>query len=193
MAECCAGQGVQRTTVDEVCAAAGVSRVDFEREFAGLDECLGAVVERVVELGWQALDGVVSPDRPWGPMLRDGAAALLGVMAERPAFAQLAIVEAPLAGGRAATLHASARAALLDFLEQGRASSGSDAPSSAARGALAGAEALIERTILAGEATRLESLLPEIVYMLAVPFVGVGEAGRLADEAIRRRHLRAVA
>ena len=193
MAECCAARGMQNTTVDEVCAAAGISRADFEREFADLDECLGAAVECIVGLGWQALDGVVSPDRPWGPMLRDGTAALLAVLAERPAFAQLAIVEAPLAGGRAATLHASARAALLDFLEQGRISSDGGAPSNAARGALAGAEALVERTILAGEATRLESLLPEIVYMLAVPFVGVGEAGRLADEAIRRKHLRAVA
>jgi hypothetical protein len=66
-------------------------------------------------------------------------------------------------------------------------------PRSAARGALAGAEALLAREVLAGRAGQLGEQAPGVVYMLAVPFLGVGEAGRLASGAARRRHLRAVA
>jgi AcrR family transcriptional regulator len=117
IAECCAARGFEATTVDDVCAAAGVSRGAFEREFGDLDECLGAAMESAVEAAWAALEGVSSAERPWGAVLRDGAAALLGAAAERPALAYLALLEAPSAGGRADVLAESNRAALLAFLE----------------------------------------------------------------------------
>jgi AcrR family transcriptional regulator len=191
--ECCAAKGYEATTVDDVCAAAGVSRESFDRVFASKDECLGAAMESAVEEAWRALEGVFAPDKRWADGLRDGAVALLGMLAARPALAQLALVEAPAAGGRAALLHESARATVLDFLERGRAAGEPGVPASAARGALAGAEALVMREVLAGRAGQLGEQAPAIAYMLAVPFLGVGEAGRLATGAFRRRHLRAVA
>jgi AcrR family transcriptional regulator len=193
IAECCATRGLERTSVEDVCDAAGVSREAFGREFAGLDECLGAAMENLVADVWRALDGIASAERPWAAALRDGTAALLATLAERPALARLALVEARGAGGRAAALRDSARAALLDFLERGRELAEPGVPASAARGALAGAEALVERRVLAGEAAPLAELAPAVAYMLAVPFTGIGEAQRLAGSAARRRHLRAVA
>jgi len=188
IAECCAAKGYEATTVDDVCAAAGVSRESFDRVFAGKDECLGAAMETAVEEAWRALESVLAPGKRWA------AVALLGMLAARPALAHLALVEAPLAGGRAAVLHESGRAALLDFLELGREQAAEPGvPASVARGALAGAEALVLRQLTAGEAGRLGELAPDVVYMLTVPFLGVDEAGRLAGGAARRRHLRAVA
>lgn len=193
IAECCATRGLERTTVDDVCAAAGVSRESFESEFGDLDECLGAAMEQLVADAWRALDGIASAQRPWAAALRDGTAALLELFTERPALAHLALVEARSAGGRAGTLRDSARATLLDFLERGRELAEPGVPDSAARGALAGAEALVERRVLAGEAAQLAGLAPAVTYMLAVPFTGIAEAQRLASSAARRRHLRAVA
>lgn len=158
IAECCARRGLERTSVEDVCAAAGVSREAFEREFSDLGECLGAAMESIVGEAWRALERTGAADRPWAAALRDAA-----------------------------------RAALLDFLERGRDLTESDVPASAARGALAGAEALIERRVLAGEAAGLAELAPAVTYMLAVPFVGIDEAQRLASNAAKRRHLRAVA
>ncbi len=193
MAECCAVRGFEATTVEDVCAAAGVSRESFEQLFAGKGECLGAAMETLVEEAWRALDEVVAQDKAWGATLRDGAAALLRILSERPAFAHVALIEAPGAGGRATAMHGSAKAALLDFLERGRETAESGVPQSAPRGALGGAEALVVREILAGRGNRLGEQLPGVVYMLGVPFLGIGEAGRLADGAARQRHLRAVA
>jgi hypothetical protein len=54
-----------------------------------------------------------------------------------------------------------------------------------------------ERVLPGGAAriprARLEEAAADVVYMLAVPFLGTGEAARLAAGAARRRHLRAVA
>lgn len=194
MAECCASKGFEATTVAEVCAAAGVPRGAFEREFADLDECLGAAVESLLAEAWTRLDGLrSSPERTWGSSLRGGTAALLRLAAERPALARVALLEAPAVGGRAAVLHASARATLLDFLERGREPAGATVPESAARGALAGVEALLAREALAGRTADLGALTPDVAYMLAVPFLGVDAAQQLAGTAARRGHLRAVA
>jgi AcrR family transcriptional regulator len=194
MAECCAGRGYGATTVDDVCAAAGVSRESFDGLFADKSECLGAAMESIVNDAWRALDGALSPGKPWAEALRDGMAALLESLAGRPAFAHVALIESTTAEGRARVLRESSKAALLDFLERGRGQTDTpDVPAIAARGALAGAEALVVGQILEGKGKRLGELVPDVVYMLAVPFLGVGEAGRLAHGAGRRRHLRAVA
>jgi AcrR family transcriptional regulator len=194
IAECCATRGYEATTVDDICAAAGVSKRSFDALFADKGQCLGAAAEGFFAEAWTAVENAVSPRRPWTANLRDGALALLCLFGERPAFAQLALIEAPLAGGRAAMLHASGRTALLEFLEAGRGQAIEPGiPASTARGALAGAEALVVRELLAGKAAELEAQAATIVYMLTVPFLGIGEAESLARGAARRRHLRAVA
>lgn len=193
IAECCAARGLEATTVEDVCAAAGVSREAFEREFGDLDECLGAAMESAVDAAWAALEGVRSAERPWGAVLRDGAAVLLRLASERPALAHIALLEAPHAGGRAGALAQSSRAALLEFLERGHELAEAEAPASAARAALAGVETLLAGQVRAGRAAQLNKTNADVVYMLAVPFLGAGEAARLAAGAARRRHLRAVA
>jgi AcrR family transcriptional regulator len=193
MAECCAAKGYEETTVPDVCAAAGVSPESFERTFADKSECLGATMESAVAEAWRALESVRSPDKPWGVTLRDGCVALLGFFADRPACAYVVLFEAPMAVGRAGALAASSRAALLDYLEQGREQTRLEISEIAARGALAGVETLIAGRLLAGEAERLSELAPDVVYMLAVPFLGTGEAQRLAQRPDGRRRLRAVA
>ena len=92
-------------------------------------------------VSWAALEGVRSPERPWGAVLRDAAGAL----------------------------------------------------AESSRAALAGVETLLAGQLRAGRAARLDEATADVVYMLAVPFLGAGEAARLAAGAARRRHLRAVA
>jgi hypothetical protein len=56
-------------------------------------------------------------------------------------------------------------------------------PSSAARAALAAAESLIVGQILAGNTERLPELLPDIVYITTIPYLGQDEALRQSREA----------
>jgi AcrR family transcriptional regulator len=194
MAESCAERGYEATTAADVCAAAGVSEGRFYELFAGKEECLGAAMEWLVELAWRKLEEESpAPDKPWAERLRTGVESLLEVLAERPAFARLALIEAPAAGGRAAILRESARACMLDFIETAPRPADVEIPPSAGRAALAGVEALVVGWVLQGNAEGLAQLAPEIVFMLAVPYLGRAEASRLGTKPGTRRPLRAVA
>lgn len=193
MAERCAAQGYEATSVEEVCDAAGVSRGSFDDLFDTKAACLAATTESAIEQARRAVEEATSPPRGWAANLRDGAAALLRFLASRPTFAHVLLLDAPSAGGRPGGLAESARSELLAFLERGRESAAEEIPHSAARGVLAGAETLVARQIDAGEAETIVRVTPDVVYMLAVPFLGLAEAQRLAAGASRRRHLRAVA
>jgi len=193
MAESCAEKGYEVTNVADVCAAAGVSEPRFRALFTDKEECLGATMEWLVELAWRKLEDDSPADKPWAERLRTGLESLLGVLAERPAFARLALIEAPVAGGRAAILRDSARACMLAFVETAPRPAGVEIPPSAGRAALAGVEALVIGRVLQGNAEGLAELAPEIVFMLAVPYLGRAEASRLGTKPARRGHLRAVA
>ncbi len=195
MAESCAAKGFERTSVDDVCAAAGVERAAFEELFAGKDDCLAAATEMALGEMRERIAAGGFPKKPWAAAVRDGTAALLGFLAERPALAWVTFVEAPAAGGRAAELYAAAREDARGFLERGRdkAAERSGVPASAARAALAGAEGLVAARILAGEARKLGRHTTEIAYTLTVPFQGQSAALREANRQTPYRHLRAVA
>jgi AcrR family transcriptional regulator len=195
MAESCAARGFERTTVDDVCAEAGVERASFEELFAGAEDCLAATVEMAVGEARRRIDAVHFPAKPWAAALLDGTAALLGLLAERPALARTALIEAPAAAGRAPEILTEARAETLSFLELGRGEAGAEdrVPGTAARAALAGAETLIAGRILAGRTAELSDLAGEVAYMLAVPYLGQAEALRQSGRKTPFRHLRAVA
>jgi AcrR family transcriptional regulator len=193
MAESCATKGYKATTVADVSTAAGVTPERFDELFESREECLGASMEWAVELAWKGLAEHAPAGESWPERLRAGVVSLLEALAERPAFARLALVEAPVAGGRAAILHDSAKASLLGFLEQGEALSEVKIPASAGRGALAGVEALLASRVATGEAGQLPRLAGPVIFMLAVPYIGRREAAQLAEGPAAQRHLRAVA
>lgn len=195
VAESCAARGYEKTTIADICEEAGVSSRSFEAIFASRGDCLAAAMESVLNEAQRRIEAVGAPGKPWATTLRDGVAALLDLLAERPAFARMALVEAPAASGRAAALYASGRADVLACVERGRdlELEEPNIPASAGRAALAGAEALIVGQILAGRAEHLGKLAPDVVYLLTVPYLGRGEAQRLASRSAARPHLRAVA
>jgi len=194
MAEACATSGYEKTSVADVCTAAGVEPASFEELFANTEECLTAAMEMAVADARRRLADAYFPAKPWAASVRDGAAALLGLLADRPALARMALVEVPAAGGRAAELYAAGRRELLSFLEGGAGQAVEPGvPASAARAALAGAEALVVGQILAGRTSSLGKRTPEVAYVLTVPYLGRGEALREAGRKTAYRHLRAVA
>jgi len=194
-AECCARQGFERTSVPDICAAAGVPQDSFERLFKGKEDCLAATVESLVAEAERRIVARCSPAKTWTANMRSGTRAVLGLLAERPTFAHAALIEASAAGGRAADVYHAGKAALLPHIERGSEQAGADEriPASAGRAALAGAEALVVGTLLSGSAEQLGPLAPDVLYLLTVPYLGRGAALRLADTPARRGHLRAVA
>jgi len=185
MAQICAKKGYGAATIRDICDAAGVSRATFYELFKDKEDCFHAAMELSLADAMGRIVAVYSPDKPWATMVRDAAAAFLDLLASRPTFARMALVEAPSSGERAFELYASGKRVLQSLLDRGREDPVEEEaiPSSAGRAALAAAESLIVGQILAGNTARLPELLPDIVYITTVPYLGQEEALRQSREA----------
>jgi AcrR family transcriptional regulator len=185
MAEACAKKGYGATTIRDICETAGVSRATFYELFKDKEDCFHAAMELSLADAMGRIVAVYSPDKPWATMVRDAAAAFLDLLASRPTFARMALVEAPSSGERAFELYASGKRVLQSLLDRGRDDPVEEEaiPSSAGRAALAAAESLIVGQILAGNTARLPELLPDVVYITTVPYLGQEEALRQSREA----------
>jgi AcrR family transcriptional regulator len=185
MAEACAAKGFGATTIADICEPAGVSRATFYELFKDKEDCLQASMELSLADAMGRIVAIYSPDKPWATMVRDGTASFLDLLTSRPEFARMALLEAAAAGGRSYEMYASGKRVLQALLDRGRNDPIEEQaiPSSASRGALAGAESLIVSQILAGNSERLPELLPDIVYILTIPYLGQDEALRQYREA----------
>jgi AcrR family transcriptional regulator len=181
MAAACAEHGYAAATVEEVIARAEVPRDTFERNFADKAECGIAAVNQVLAEITAATSAAYPPNSSdWEGLLR-GVSSLLELLAGRPAYAQLACVEARYSMPEEAyELYTSGIRVLEAMLDRLQSYAGAMRPASATRAAMGGAEMLIRRELLAGRAERLPKLLPDITYGLLVPFLGQREALRYA-------------
>jgi AcrR family transcriptional regulator len=192
IAESCARKGYNATTISDIVEPAGVSRATFYELFKNKEDCFHAAMEVSLADAMGRIVEVYSPDKPWATMVRDAAAAFLDLLARRPAFARMALVEAPSSGEEAFELYASGKRVLQALLDRGRDDPVEEEaiPSSAGRAALSAAESLIVGQILAGNAERLRELLPDIVYITTIPYLGQEEAlrqSRQAEKLVRSR------
>ncbi len=187
VAKVTAEKGYGATTIGDICTEAGVSRATFYELFKDKEDCFHAAMELSLADAMGSIVAVYSPDKPWATMVRDAAAAFLELLAARPTFARMALIEAPASGERALQLYASGKRVLQSLLERGREDPVEEEaiPTSAARAALAAAESLIVGQILSGNTRRLPELLPDIVYITTLPYLGQEEALRQAREAER--------
>jgi AcrR family transcriptional regulator len=190
IARSCASKGFGATRIADIVEGAGVSRATFYELFKDKEDCLQAAMELALAEAAGRINAAFSADRPWATNVRNAAAAFLELLAERPSYARMALVEAQASGDRAAELYGSGKQVAAALLDRGRdeLSASEQVPSSATRAALAAAESLITAQILAGNTERLPELLPDIVYITTIPYLGREEA--LAQYEAAERSLR---
>jgi AcrR family transcriptional regulator len=189
VAECCAERGYAATTIEHVCERAGISRPQFDALFRDKEDAYLAMSNLVLGELLTVTTSAYSPDKPLVAVVRDAARGILELMAARPTFAKVAFLDYRTATPRALALYQSAVRVLVSLLDQVRADSLAEVPlpSSAARGAIGGAEALLRREVAAGRATELPRILPDVVYSCLVPLLGQEEAlrqARLAEKQV---------
>jgi AcrR family transcriptional regulator len=183
MAASCASRGYLETSVEELCAEAGVARAAFGRHFESKEECALAAVEAILAAGMAAVAGAYSPDSSEWESALQALRALLELFAARPALASLAFTDSRQAmPAKPLERYKSGFAILTAMLDRLREDSegGGLAPSIGARAAIGGGEAVVRREIAAGRGDQLPRVLPDLVYGGTVPFLGQEEALRLA-------------
>ncbi len=177
MADCCAAEGYEETTIAAVIDRAGLPRESFAAHFESKEDCALAALNKIVSetlavVATTAGKGT-EPERRVAQIR-----AILELMSARAGFARLGYIEARLGGTeRMYDTYESAVHVLALMMEQLEGAV-PQPPVRAARAALGGAEAVVRRELAAGNPGALPALLPDFVYAALVPFVGQREALR---------------
>lgn len=181
-----AERGYEGATVAEVVAVAGVAQAEFERRFGDKEACFLAAYDAVfdvlvahVSTAFQSASG-----QPWADRVIAALRALVELMAAEADLARMAIVEVTAIGDDARVRYREALDRFTPFLEQGRDASpqGRQLPEQTARFAIGAVTTMVFDEIRAGRCDELESVLPDLVFAVTMPYLGV----EAAEQQMRR-------
>lgn len=175
-------KGYRAVTITDITKQARVSRRVFYENFEGKDECFLAAFEVVVghirELGQDASASVDD----WPGQAIATARAVLHFFAEEPDLARLCLVESQAAGPAVSARFHEAVHEVVPYLEQGRAERKGDRelPPTTEESTLGALVMLTSRKVAAGEAGKLDDLLPDVAEFILSPYLGAEEAAHFA-------------
>jgi AcrR family transcriptional regulator len=171
IAECCAEKTYAGTTIADIVSKAGVSRRTFYKLFANKRDCFEAAINSFAEEVSTIVAEARASGDPWPEMVREAIAAILDLLASKPAFANMALVEAIGVDPRLINRYWDPLIdALKDSVEGEAVSAG------AARAAVGTAQVLIAQYVSSGRGEELRELEADLVYISLAPFVGQEEA-----------------
>jgi AcrR family transcriptional regulator len=171
MAASCADKTFAATTIADIVSHASISRGTFYKHFDNKQKCFHATADYfLVELqGASAVAYTRIEDLPVDA-IRDVLRAVLELLAAKPDFTKLLLVEAPLVDPEIVRRY---RNFVVGALEQ-RFEPTFDAttPRADPEIAFGRAKVLIADHVAAGEVEDLSALLPELVYIALLPYTG---------------------
>jgi len=171
MALCCATNSFAATTIADIVGEAQISRATFYKHFASKRACFDAsVASFALTLEAAATEAYASGDSP-PASLHLAIAAVLELLRANPSFARLMLIEVPVVDS---TLLDAPRALLAKGMAVKWGTRGGFDQSSVA--VFGGAHVLMAQHVVAGRTGELPALLPELVYMILLPFAGQDRA-----------------
>ncbi len=181
MAASCAEKGFPATTIADIVSHAGISRATFYKHFENKQECFNVTAANFVdELRDAAREALPAEGLPV-EALRSMTLAVLERLAAKPACASLLVLEAPTVDPE---FIRDGRGAILRSLESRFGENSQGTPGANPELAFGRATLLVAGYIAAGKTEQLPSLLPEIVYISLVPYLG--QEAALAQAGIKR-------
>jgi AcrR family transcriptional regulator len=186
MIEVVSTRGYPETRVVDVIGVAGVSRKTFYELFESKEDCFLAAYDVLLgNLLEEATDAFESkPGAPWAERIAAALEALLEHLSQHPDEARFAIVEVLAAGPKALARRDAALRQFTGFLESGRSETSVELPGITTIAVAGGINELLYSEILHGAVSRLPSRLPDLMFWVALPFLG---AERAAAERERTR------
>lgn len=171
MAKSVAEKSTSATTIADIVGCASISRATFYKHFTNKRECFFATADSFLEelQGAAVVAYARSEDSP-AASVRDVIAAVLELLAAKPDYTKLLLVEAPIVDPEIVRRY---RTFVIGAL--GKQLAGEDGGRRAEADpeiAFGRAKVLIAGYIAAGQVADLPSLLPEMVYIALLPYAG---------------------
>ncbi len=184
-------RGYAELRVEDIAEQAGVSLQAFYEHFADKEDAFLVAYEIGHAKGLACAERAYASAGEWQLGVRAGLAALFGFLAEEPAFARLALVDALVATARTAERANLGVAAFAKMLvPRVEEAPGQSAASPVTIEAIAGGIFdLCLHYAFQGRIGELPELVPSATYIALAPFVGNKEAARVATAtpSTRRR------
>lgn len=181
MIQSCAAKTYAATTITDIVGGARISRTTFYKRFPDKRACFDAALDTCIEEVRATAAASHSPTDPPADAVRKAATAVVDLMAEKPALAQLLAGDAHSVEPGVLRRY---RKLLLPAVENLWAATGEvPQPHIDPRLAFGRGQVLIFDQIAAGRADRLRELRPELVYLAVAPFAGHQEALRQSELA----------
>ena len=186
MIEVVSARGYPETRVVDVIGVAGVSRKTFYELFESKEDCFLAAYDVLLgSLLEEATDAFESRSGDsWVERVSGALEALLAHLARHPDEARFAIIEVLAAGPKALARRDSALRQFTGFLEPGRSETAVELPGITSLAIAGGINELLYSEILHGAVARLPSRLPDLMFWVALPFLGA-EAAAAERERLR--------
>ncbi len=184
MAESVSERGYADTSIADVISRAGVSRKTFYQQFEGKDECFavtyGQEMDRLLEVTLSAFE---AEGPPWARRLRGALTALCAALAGNPVVARLCFIEGLDAGPVTGERRREALRGLLPLFEAAPSDAIGESPfgESLRMGRIGDLAEMLHQEIAAGAGATLPRLVPELTYLMALPFLGPERAARELD------------
>jgi AcrR family transcriptional regulator len=170
-------------TIPEIVQEAAVSVQAFYEHFSGKEDAFLVAYAIGHRRALVAFERAFESQQDWPNAVHTGLQALLGFFAAEPSFAHCALVDAPSASERAASLLAQGITAYVGMLELGYKELGAGQPPPPPIAAEAIACALHELCfgyVVHGRARELSDLVPEATFLALTPFIGGAAAAQVA-------------
>jgi AcrR family transcriptional regulator len=184
LAEAVAENGYAGTTIAHITRHAAVSRRTFYEHFNGKDECFVAAYESVMTELRQRVGEAFDQEEEWPQAVKAGIAAMLEFLASEPHLARLSMVEALVAGPVVVERYDAAIQSLVPFFQAGREGRSAEVleglSPTTEEALVGGMVSLISRRVFADRGEELEALLPDLVEFALTPYLGSGEAAKIA-------------
>jgi AcrR family transcriptional regulator len=176
VADACSAKGYGEMSVEDIIAAAGVSRRTFYEHFKNKEHAFLAAYDAVVVQLFGRVNGAVESAEALPGKVRAGLSAFLGFLASEPAFARMCIVDVLAAGPEAVARRDGAMRGFSQLILQNvRAVVGDDAPPAMeviSETVVGGIYEVVYARVLRREFDELPRLVPDLVYALLLPFLG---------------------
>jgi AcrR family transcriptional regulator len=184
LAEAVAENGYASTTIAHITRHAAVSRRTFYEHFNSKDECFVAAYDTVMAELSERIETAYSSESEWPQAIRAGIEAMLTFLASEPNLARLCMVESLVAGPVVVDRYDAAIQSLVPYLQAGRDGRSDEVLSrlspTTEEALVGGMVSLISRRIIAGQATELVTLLPDLTEFALTPYIGSDDATKVA-------------
>lgn len=178
MVELVGSRGYEATALEEVCERAGVGRVDFDRRFAGKEECFLDLHEQMAAELCRLIDAAYRGSVGWHNRIWAVGWATMRYLQDDPVRARFFLAELDGVGEAAQAHRDRLLQRLADLIDEGRTELPVPGPASRCTAEIVAGSlyCAILGKLKGGWIERGEHFLPELIYIVMVPYLGARAA-----------------